>query len=224
MCNTVLTQAESFWWLLRSISSPPRRRLWFSTVNKHDVVLAAIAQTGMFLFYFSFLYLHTVLHVCMWRWERRRECGTAWFISDPRCFNYLSRGRRQIVLGAGLALWNATPFPRVMTRSVLLLSGANPATCWNEHQGDKSHFIPVKFWAVFSVQLCLQGRCICVMWYHTSKCKIHCRRMSGGRSCRVPDTCVQARQALALLCTQPVCLKRNLSDHVLYAQEGFVTN
>ena len=53
-------------------SSPPRHKLWFSTVNKHDVVLTEIAQTGMFLFYFCFLYLHTVSHVCMWRWERKK--------------------------------------------------------------------------------------------------------------------------------------------------------
>lgn len=80
-------------------SSPLRHRLWFSTVNKHDVVPIVIAQTGMFLFYLSFSYLHTVSHVCMWHWERRRKRGTAWFISDPRCFNYLSRGHRQILLG-----------------------------------------------------------------------------------------------------------------------------
>lgn len=80
-------------------SSPLQHRLWFSTVNKHDVVPTVIAQTGMFLFYLSFSYLHTVPHVCMWHWERRTKCRTAWFISDPRCFNYLSRGHRQILLG-----------------------------------------------------------------------------------------------------------------------------
>lgn len=80
-------------------SSPLRHRLWFSTVNKHDVVLTVIAQTGMFLFYFSFSYLHIVSRVCMRCWERRRKCGTAWFISDSCCFNYLSRGHRQILFG-----------------------------------------------------------------------------------------------------------------------------
>lgn len=65
---------------------------WFSTVNKHDVVLAVIAPTGMFLFYFSF-HTYAQFHMFARGVERGRTCGNAWFISDPRCIHYVGRGQ-----------------------------------------------------------------------------------------------------------------------------------
>lgn len=57
-------------------SSPLQHRLWFSTVNKHDVVLTVIAQTGMFLFWLLFFiptHSFTCLHVAL------REKKKTWF-------------------------------------------------------------------------------------------------------------------------------------------------
>lgn len=69
--------------ILEFCSSPLGHRLWFSTVNKHDVVLTVIARTGMFLSFLSSFstYLHgfTCLQIAL-----REKRNTALFTSHPR--------------------------------------------------------------------------------------------------------------------------------------------
>lgn len=93
--STIILEAP-----LENCSSPDSTVIWFRIANKHDVVAALIAQTGMFLFLTSLFHTSTQFsHVCMWCWERRRSHVTAWCISDPCCFNYFNRGHRQNLLG-----------------------------------------------------------------------------------------------------------------------------
>lgn len=49
MCNGAFTDGTVI------LEAPQVHTLWFSTVNKHDVVLTVIAATGMFLFDFFFV-------------------------------------------------------------------------------------------------------------------------------------------------------------------------
>lgn len=67
-------------------SSPLGHQLWFSTVNKHDVVLIAIAQTGIF-FFFYLLFPRTCAdsHLCKCREQTR---NTAPFTSQLHCLNW----------------------------------------------------------------------------------------------------------------------------------------
>lgn len=69
MCNGAFTDGTVI------LEAPQVHTLWFSTVNKHDVVLTVIAATGMFLF--DFFFCQTYTHFYMFACGVEREEGSA---------------------------------------------------------------------------------------------------------------------------------------------------
>lgn len=68
--DRIIPEAPQEYWC-----SPRQHKFWFSTVNKHDVVLTVIAQTGMLLFFFftSLFHTYTQFHMFVCGAEREEE-------------------------------------------------------------------------------------------------------------------------------------------------------